>query len=222
MFMLATVQRIADLADAHAGYFTASEALVAGVSRRVLSHHVVTGTLERVEYGIYRLHRYPAGRFEDLVVVGLWAGADAAISHESALVVFELGEAMAAVTHVTVPRPFRGRRPGVIVHHAPLGSGERVLVDSVAVTSVERTLIDVAGSADPALAQAAARDALDRGLTTRRRLGRAVRGNDMANTILGGAVRGEQLSERSRFSGGVGGSVASAGHRDRSAAGPVP
>ena len=189
MFMLATVERIADLAAAHAGYFTASEALVAGVSRRVLSHHVATGTLERVEYGIYRLRRYPTGRLEDLLVVGLWAGADAAISHESALVVYELGEAMPAVTHVTVPRPFRGRRTRVIVHHAPLGSGERVLVDAVAVTSVERTLIDLAASTDPALVEAAARDALDRGLTTRRRLERAVHGDDIAKTVLGGAIK---------------------------------
>lgn len=188
MFMLATVDRIADLADAHAGYFTASEALAAGLSRRVLSHHVATGTLERVAYGIYRLRRYPAGRLEDLVVVGLWAGGDAAVSHESALVVYELGEAMPAVRHVTVPRAFRGRRVGVVVHHAPLGSGERVVVDAVAVTSVERTLVDVAGSADPALAAAAARDALDRGLTTRRRLERAVHDSDMAKAVLGGVV----------------------------------
>jgi predicted transcriptional regulator of viral defense system len=188
MFMLATVERIADLADAHAGYFTAAEALAAGVSRRVLSHHVATGTLERVGYGIYRLRRYPAGRFEDLVVVGLWAGDDAAISHESALVVYDLGEAMPAVTHVTVPRAFRGRRAGVIVHHAPLGRGERVVVDAVAVTSVERTLLDVAAHADPALAAAAARDALVRGLTTRRRLERALHSNDVAMAVLGGVV----------------------------------
>jgi predicted transcriptional regulator of viral defense system len=188
MFVLATVERIVDLADRHAGYFTASEALAAGVSRRVLSHHVATGMLERVAYGIYRLHRYPAGRLEDLVVVGLWAGDDAAISHESALVVYDLGEAMPAVTHLTVPRVFRGRRRGVIVHHAPLAPGERVLVDAVAVTSPERTLLDIVGSADRALVEAAARDALDRGLTTRRRLGRAFQGNDVATTVLAGVL----------------------------------
>jgi predicted transcriptional regulator of viral defense system len=186
MFMLATVEQIADLADAHAGYFTSSEALAVGVSRRVLSHHLATGTLERVAHGIYRLRRYPASRYEDLVVVGLWAGDDAAISHESALVVYDLGEAMPAVTHVTVPRAFRGRRPGVVVHQAALAPGEQALVDAVPVTSPERTLVDVAGTADPALAQAAARDALERGLTTRRRLQRAVHGNEVASAVLAG------------------------------------
>lgn len=129
--MRATLDVIADLADSHGGYFTTAEAAAGGVSRRALSHHASTGTLERVEYGIYRLRRYPSQRLEDLVVVTLWVGRDSAISHESALVVHDLGDAMPAVTHVTVPRPFRGQRPGVIVHLEPLGPHERVVIDAV-------------------------------------------------------------------------------------------
>jgi len=189
-FMRTTLEAIADLADAHAGYFTTGEAAAAGVSRRALSHHASTGTLDRVEYGIYRLRRYPAQRFEDMVVVTLWAGPDSAISHESALVVHDLGDAMPAVTHVTVPRPFRGHRPGVLVHLETLDPDERVVIDAVPVTSVERTLLDVAGSADPGIVRAAAREALDRGLTTRRRLERMVgNGDDPARRVLLGTLR---------------------------------
>ncbi len=72
--MRATLDVIADLADSHGGYFTTAEAAAGGVSRRALSHHASTGTLERVEYGIYRLRRYPSQRLEDLVVVTLWVG----------------------------------------------------------------------------------------------------------------------------------------------------
>jgi predicted transcriptional regulator of viral defense system len=188
--MRTTLEAIADLADAHAGYFTTSEAAAAGVSRRALSHHTSTGMLDRVEYGIYRLRRYPAQRFEDLVVVTLWAGPDSAISHESALVVHDLGDAMPAVTHVTVPRPFRGHRSGVIIHVEPLDPDERVVIDAVPVTSVERTLLDVADTADPGLVRAAAREALSRGLTTRRRLERSVGSADgAARRLLLGTPR---------------------------------
>lgn len=188
-FMRSTSERLGDLAAAHAGYFTTAEAAEAGVSRRVLSHHASTGTLERLEYGIYRLRLYPAQRFEDLVVVSLWAGADAAISHESALVVYDLGDAMPPVIHVTVPRPFRGERPGVIVHHARLETSERVVIDAVAVTSIERTLSDLAALGDPSMVRAAAREALTRGLTTRRRLQRALGPDNPAHPILAGLLR---------------------------------
>ena len=186
--MRATLDVIADLADSHGGYFTTAEAAAGGVSRRALSHHASTGTLERVEYGIYRLRRYPSQRLEDLVVVTLWVGRDSAISHESALVVHDLGDAMPAVTHVTVPRPFRGQRPGVIVHLEPLGPHERVVIDAVPVTTVDRTLLDVAASADPAMVRAVARAALARGLTTRRRLEARARHDDAAGRVLLGAL----------------------------------
>lgn len=180
-----TLERFGTLADAHNGYFTTAEATDAGLSRRALSHHATVGTLERVDHGIYRLCVYPASRFEDVIVAALWAGAESAISHESALVVHGLGEAMPPVVHLTVPRPFRGKRPGVLVHHRPLDQAERVIVDAVPVTSVERTLTDVAERSDPALVLAAAHEALDRGLTTRRRLERAVSDPATRKLLLG-------------------------------------
>ncbi len=70
------------------------------------------------------------------------------------------------------------------MHQAPLELREQLVVDAVAVTSVERTLLDVVGTADPALVASAARDALDRGLTTRRRLQRPMQDNDLAAAVL--------------------------------------
>lgn len=184
-FVRHTLEQLGDLADTHGGYFTTAEAGRAGLSRRALSHHAATGTLERVGHGIYRLRLYPASRFEDLIVAALWAGPDSAVSHESALVVHELGEAMPPVVHLTIPRPFRGRRPGVVVYQRPLTGNERVFVDAVPVTSVERTLADVAESSDPGLVRTAATEALDRGRTTRRRLERAVSNPAARDLLLG-------------------------------------
>lgn len=158
------------VAEPQGGYLTTAQALEAGVSRRLLSHYAARGDLERVAYGIYRLHRFPVHRFGDLIAAALWAGPDGAVSHDSALAVYGLGSAMPAVIHVTVPRAFRGRRPGVVVHRAPLSSAEVTIRDDVPITKVERTLRDVAVAGDPSMARDAAREAIERGLTTRARL----------------------------------------------------
>jgi len=85
----------------------------------------------------------------------------------TARTVYGLGPAMAAVIHVSVPRPFRGTRAVVVVHVVALAAGEALTVwDDVSVTSVPRTLTAVAVEGDPALAIDAARDALRHGLTT--------------------------------------------------------
>lgn len=162
------------IAEPQGGYLTTAQALEAGVSRRLLSHYAARGDLERVAYGIYRLHRFPVHRFGDLIATALWAGPDSALSNDSALAVYGLGSAMPAVIHITVPRAFRGTRPGVVVHRASLSPAEITLRDDVPITTVERTLCDVASTGDPSLARDAAREATERGLTTRARLLEAV------------------------------------------------
>lgn len=163
-----------ELAIVHGGYFTTREASEAGLSYRKLSYHAARGELERVMHGVYRLVNFPEHRHGDMIAVTLWAGPGSAISHESALAVYELASAMPAVIHLTAPRSFTGRRKGVRVHHEDLMPDERRVWDDVPVTTVERTLIDLAMRSDPSLLSDAVRESLDRGLTTRARLARAV------------------------------------------------
>jgi predicted transcriptional regulator of viral defense system len=163
-----------DLASEHGGYFTTREALQAGLSYRRLSYHVLSGELERVSHGVYRLVNYPAHRHGDMITATLWAGPDSAISHESALAVYGLASAMPAVIHLTAPSTFTGSRQGVRIHHAYLEPDERRLWDDVPVTTVERSLIDIAQGGDSSLLHDAVSDSLAQGLTTRLRLARAV------------------------------------------------
>jgi predicted transcriptional regulator of viral defense system len=87
----------------------------------------------------------PHHRFGDIIAACLWAGPEtAAASLESALVVHDLSDAMPTKIHITVPHRFTGQRDGVVVHVAPLPARDRVTVDDVPVTSVARTLADVA------------------------------------------------------------------------------
>jgi predicted transcriptional regulator of viral defense system len=163
-----------NLASEHGGYFTTREASRAGMSYRQLSYHATAGELERVSHGVYRLVNYPAHPHGDMIATTLWAGPDSAISHESALAVYELASAMPSVIHLTAPSSFAGSREGVRIHHENLRPDERRLWDDVPVTTVERTLIDLTRSGDVSLLREAVGESLARGLTTRARLASAV------------------------------------------------
>jgi predicted transcriptional regulator of viral defense system len=109
-----------------------------------------------------------------MITATLWAGPDSAISHESALAVYGLASAMPAIIHLTAPSTFTGSREAVRIHHADLTPDERRLWNDVRVTTVERSLIDVAQGGESSLLRNAVSDSVAQGLTTRLRLARAV------------------------------------------------
>lgn len=126
-----------------------------------------------------------------VVIACLWAGEDAVASHDTALAVYGLTDAMPAQIHITTPRPFRGKRLGVIVHVAPLPHADRTSREGVPVTAVARTIADIAVRSGSRMASEAAAEALARGLVTRRRLGQALSsGAHDARAVL--AALGEQ------------------------------
>lgn len=188
--MSTSAELLYELAEPRAGYFTTTQAAGAGISRQQLSYLARTGSIDRVAHGIYRLRRFPAQQFEDAIVACLWAGEDAVASHDTALAVYELTDAMPADIHISVPRSFRGRRAGVVVHTAPIEDRDRAMRAGVPVTAVGRTIVDVMQRSGTDLAVEAAEQALARGLVTRRRLAVALEGHgDVARSILDLATR---------------------------------
>lgn len=184
--MTRTMRVLYQLAEPQAGYFTTAQAVAAGVSRRALSGRARQGDIERVRYGIYRLRNFPTHPFEDVVAACLWAGPDSAASHETALAVHGISDAMPGVIHLTVPRRFRGRQPGVVVHRAPLPEGDCETRDGVPVTTIIRTLRDVASSSDPSLVQQAVEQAIAQGALNRRQLRKIVRDSpELAPLVIG-------------------------------------
>lgn len=138
------------LAAGQAGHFSASQAKASGFSEQLLSKHVASGNLERLHRGIYRLAQFPAGEHEDLVVASLWSGMEAVVSHESALQLHDLSDAMPARIHLTVPAAQRGRRrvvpPLYFLHFADVRPDERAWIGPVPVTTPEKTVRDVAAA----------------------------------------------------------------------------
>jgi predicted transcriptional regulator of viral defense system len=180
------------IAEARAGYFTVADAKRAGYSRSLVAHHVLSGMLERVDRGIYRLSRFPEAPQADLAVAWLRAGEASAISHESALGLYGLSDVMPHEVHVTLPRTASRRHGGLRLHTSPLGDGDTTLFEGVRVTTVERTIVDVAraGLAEELVLQAIG-EALERGLTTSTRLAEAAaerggRAKRLVQRALGG------------------------------------
>jgi predicted transcriptional regulator of viral defense system len=164
------------IAESQAGYFTAEQALEAGMDRSTLVHHARTGgRYERVRRGLYRLRHFPSSPNEHVVAAWLALSSPAVVSHESALELYDLSDVIPNTVHITLPRAKRGQRarPGVRFHALadPPGPNETRRVAGVVVTTPERTIVDsLEAGTQPEQIELAVRQALERGLTTPRRL----------------------------------------------------
>lgn len=160
-------ERLYAIAERQAGYFTTSQAKDAGYSQRQLTYYVRSGRFLRVRWGVYRLALFPSTPHEDLFVAWLRAGDEAVISHDSALALHELSDVLPDRIHVTVPRSASRRRRGFALHTNRLDANEVAHVMGLPVTTVSRTIADVAtsGLAEEQVVQAVS-EAVDRGLVT--------------------------------------------------------
>lgn len=176
-------KRLFELAATQGGYFTAAQAREIGYDSRTLWHHAKTGQLERVSRGFYRLAEFPADSHEDVIAAWVKAGPDrAAVSHETALALYDLAPIRQRKIHITVQRkhrPYKGqaRLPGVQIHTVirPFHPGEVVKRFGVRVTSPSRTIADAAeAGTDPSSIHEAIAAALRQGLLTQEELRNAV------------------------------------------------
>lgn len=167
--------RLFETAAAQEGMFTTKQAADAGYSAQLLVHYVHVGRAARVRRGIYRLVHFPAGDHEELVAAWLWSELAGVVSHESALALHGLSDALPANIHLTLPSAWRRRRfrvpPDVVLHHADVPQNERAWFGAVPTTSARRSLNDCAlAGLSPELLRQAAQQALRRGLVTKREL----------------------------------------------------
>lgn len=187
------------LAEAQAGYFTAAEAVATGMDRSTLRHHARKGgRYERVSRGLYRLRHFPSSPHEEIVAAWLpLRNARAVVSHESALVLYDLSDLIPDAIHLTLPRAKRGQRPrpGVRLHtleHPPGPTEVRELI-GLPVTNPDRTIVDcLDAGTQPEQVELAIGQALERGLTSTRRIraaaaGRSARVRGFVDSVLSGA-----------------------------------
>ncbi len=168
--------RLFETAGAQEGYFTTQQAAEAGYSSQLLLKHIRAGRVVRVRRGIYRLVHFPAGEHEELVTAWLWSEQAGVVSHQTALALHELSDALPTHVNLTLPSDWRSRRfrvpSGVVLHHADVPADDRAWFGAVPATSARRSLNDCARDAmSPELLRQAAQQALRRGLVTNAELG---------------------------------------------------
>ncbi len=156
------------LALAQGGYFDRADALTHGLSDRTIYHHVRSGRFERVYPGVYRLAIAPVAPHDELQLALVWSNQRGAISHESALALYDLSDVMPGRVHLTVPPDFRRRPPPLyVLHWSRLAEDEVTEREGIRVTTPARTIVDAAaGGTDPEQVQKAIRQAVERALST--------------------------------------------------------
>jgi predicted transcriptional regulator of viral defense system len=114
---------------------------------------------------VYRLRRAPIAQHDDLLQALVWTIYRGAISHESALSLYGLGDVMPTRIHLTVPPNFRRTTSPYVLHRSPLAPDEVTEYDGVRVTTPARSIADAAAAGmDPEQVMKAVRQAHERAL----------------------------------------------------------
>jgi predicted transcriptional regulator of viral defense system len=164
--------------EAHAlaqgGYFDHADARESGLDRQALHYQAKAGRFERVFPGVYRLRTAPMAPHDELVRAWVWSNYRGAISHETALALYQLSDVMPSHVHLTVPLDFGRSVPPeapFVLHRSDLQDGDVTTYEGVQVTTPARTIVDAAAAgAGPEQIHTAVRDALRRALATPARL----------------------------------------------------
>jgi hypothetical protein len=134
---------LAELAARQHGVVAAWQLRALGVTRSAVRRRREAGRLFAVHHGVYavgHLRLTERGRWMAAVLA---SGEEAVLSHQHAAALHGLRRGAPSVIHVTAPSHHRA--VGVCCHRTPGMRGRpRVTVDGIPVTSVERTLLDLA------------------------------------------------------------------------------
>jgi hypothetical protein len=142
-----------------------------GVSRHTADHWLREGRLHRVHHGVYSVGHASLGREGRRLAAVLACGPGAVLSHRSAAAHWGLLHTDQTRIDVTAPRGRHGA-PGIRLHRSrSLDAQDTTRHEGIPVTSVSRTLLDVAalsraGELERALAQAERLQLYDHRATT--------------------------------------------------------
>jgi very-short-patch-repair endonuclease len=135
------------------------------VSARTVARRSRVGTYERVHPGVYRVAGAPATRRQELMAACLACGPGAAVSHRAAAALWGLPRFETGPIELTARRA-RRHMEGCALHWSAMTASDVKAIDGIPVTSVARTLADMAACVNADLVEEALDDALYRRLVT--------------------------------------------------------
>jgi very-short-patch-repair endonuclease len=155
----------AELATRQGGVVGREQLLALAVSPHAIDHRVRTGRFIAVFRGVYAVGHAAIGDIGRMHAALIAAGPGATLSHRTAGAVQHLIPSLPPFVEVTVTTAPRRSRPGLVIH-ATRRPPPIVAVDGLPVTTLLRTLVDLAPSLDPGELERACAEALVRGLVT--------------------------------------------------------
>jgi hypothetical protein len=164
-------RKVTALARKHFGVFTREQVLEAGMTRSAICWRLKHGDWELAYKGIYRMPAFP-NSWEQRLRIALYAlGEDGAVSHRSAAALWRID----GFTRREVELSTSGRTlpmlDGIIIHERrPLPPIDITIVAGFRVTTLTRTVIDLASVLSNERLEIALEHALNRGTVTIPRL----------------------------------------------------
>lgn len=160
-----THQRLAALAGRQHGIVSARQLRHLGYSSSAVRRAAQAGRLHRVHRGVYAVGNPRLTRHGSCLAAVAACGPDALLSHSSAAWLWGLLPACPATVEVTLTTR-RHRRGSIRVHFAALTDDDRDRCEAIPVTTVQRTLLDLAATGsssqlDRAIQRAERLDLLD-------------------------------------------------------------
>lgn len=161
------------VAELQAGLFTTGQAAENGCSSMLLQKHLRSGRIARVRRGVYRFVRFPEAEHEGFVVLWLWSDQAGVFSHQTALMLHELSDALPSKADLTVPREWEWRHSqrrvpeDLVLHFGEVADDERDWLGAVPLTTPRRTISDcIEAHVPPDLVEQAVHQAHARGILT--------------------------------------------------------
>jgi predicted transcriptional regulator of viral defense system len=139
-------QAMVALADRQHGTVARRQLLAMGLSGRMIDLRIDTGRLHLLHRGVYAVGRGKVSRRGHWMAAVLACGDEALLSHRSAAALWGLMRSNRLPIEVSAQSG--RRRRGIVVHEGRLDRNDRAVVDGIPVTSVARTLFDLAEVVD--------------------------------------------------------------------------
>jgi hypothetical protein len=135
---------VGDLAAAQHGVVAHRQLVLGGISRSAIQRLIHAGWLRPVHVGVYAVGHRAVGYMGRWMAAVLGCGPEAVLSHQPAAALWSIRRTSSGTLHVTAPRPRKGPH-GVRLHRVrELRPEDRTERDGIPVTSVPRTLLDLA------------------------------------------------------------------------------
>jgi very-short-patch-repair endonuclease len=151
---------------------TLQQLLEAGLGRGAIEHRVETRMMQRLHRGVYLLGAAPPTRMARARAAVLACGPGAVLSHRSAAELYGLLAEGAGGVDVTVVGRNPGAEPGIRLHRPrALARIDVVTMRGMRITSVARTICDLAATEPEREVRSAFQEALYRKIVTERPLG---------------------------------------------------